>query len=108
LPSEQTSLGDVLASLLDEAADVETPADREYARGGTTFAARPAEDVVELRLGEDIADAAMRTPDTNSSPRGPGWVRFAPREWDDHAFDRLEAWFLVAWRMAAGRQSREI
>jgi hypothetical protein len=94
----------VLAGLLDEAGDVSTPTDREYARDGITFAARPAEDLIELRLGEEIADAAIRTPDTTASERGPGWVRFAPREWDDHALDRLEAWFLVAWRLAAGRR----
>jgi hypothetical protein len=100
LLSDQPTLGDVIAGLLDEAGDVESPIDREYARAGITFAARPAEDVVELRLGEEIADAAMRTPDTGLSDRGPSWIRFAPRDWDDHAFDRLEAWFLVAWRLA--------
>lgn len=94
----------MLAALLDEAGDVETPVDREYARGGVTFAARPAEDMIELRLGDEIAEAALRTPDTSASPRGGGWVLFAPREWDEHAFDRLEAWFLVAWRLAAARR----
>ncbi len=94
-------LGDVIAGLIDEVGDATTPVDREYARGNVTFAARPADDVVELRLGDEISEAAMRTPDTGPSARGPAWVRFAPREWDDHAFDRLEAWFLVAWRFAA-------
>jgi hypothetical protein len=100
LQSDQPTLGDVLAGLLDEAGEVETPVDREYARGGVTFAARPTDDVVELRLGEEIGEAAMRTPETGPSGRGPDWVRFAPHEWDEHAFDRLEAWFLVAWRFA--------
>ena len=101
LQSEQPSLGDVLAGLLDEAGDVSTPVDREYARGDVTFAVRPSDAVVEIRLGDEIAEAAMRTPDTGTSDRGSDWVRFAPAEWDEHAFDRLEAWFLVAWRLAA-------
>jgi hypothetical protein len=72
----------------------------EYQRAGRAFAALPADDVVELRLGAEIAEAARRTPDTTASERGDDWVLFAPREWDGHAADRLEAWFLVAWRMA--------
>jgi hypothetical protein len=99
--SSEPNLGDVLAALLDEADDVATPTDREYARAGVVFAVRSAEDVVELRLGAEIGEAAMRTPDTGPSPRGPDWVRFAPAEWDEYAFDRLEAWFRVAWRMAS-------
>jgi hypothetical protein len=104
LQSDQPTLGDVLDALLDEAGDIESPVDREYARGGVTFATRPAPDVVELRLGDEIAEAARRTPDTSPSERGPAWVRFAPRDWDEHAFDRLEAWFRVAWRLAEKRR----
>ena len=103
MPSEQVSLGDVLAALLDEAGDVEVPTDRQYARDGVLFAARPAEDVFEFRLGDEIGEAAMRTPDTGPSTRGTDWVRFAPADWDDLALDRLEAWFQVAWRLAANR-----
>jgi hypothetical protein len=103
LQSEEPSLGDVLDALLEEAGDVETPADREYARSGVTFATRPEENAIELRLGDEIAEAALRTPDTTQSSRGPAWVRFAPLIWDELAFDRLEAWFRVAWRMAAKR-----
>ena len=101
----EPNLGDVLAALLDEVDDVETPADREYARDGVVFATRPEEDVIEIRLGDEIGEAALRTPDTQPSSRGPAWVRFAPPHWDEHAFDRLEAWFRVAWRMADGRKS---
>ena len=103
MQSEEPSLGDVVDALLDEAGDVETPTDREYARAGVTFAARPEENIVELRLGDEIGEAALRTPDTSPSSRGPAWVRFAPQIWDELAFDRLEAWFRVAWRMAAKR-----
>lgn len=94
------SLGDILADLLDEASDVDVLATREYARTGVAFAERTGEEVVELRLGAEIGEAALRTPDTQPSTRGPDWVRFAPKTWDDHARDRLAAWFRVAWRMA--------
>jgi hypothetical protein len=98
--------GDLLAKLLDETPDIEIAVDREFARGGTTFAARPAADVIELRLGPEIAEAARRTPDTHPSQRGDDWVRFAPRDWDKHAADRLEAWFRVAWRLAGHATKR--
>ncbi|MEO8274167.1 MAG: hypothetical protein ABI620_08875 [Chloroflexota bacterium] len=55
---------------------------------------------IELRLDPAIAAAATRTPDTAPSPRGPGWVRFSPRELDGHAVDRLRAWFALAHRRA--------
>jgi len=97
------SLGDILAELLDEIEEVETSATREYAREGVPFAWRPEEEVLEVRLGVDIAEAALRTPDTHVSERGDAWVRFSPPTWDEHARDRAEAWFRVAWRMAEGR-----
>jgi hypothetical protein len=74
----------------------------EYTNSGQVFAV--SEGVgVELRLLADIAEAARRTPDTHASSRGDDWVRFTPQEWDDHARDRLEAWFRVAWRFAGDR-----
>lgn len=97
---------DFLADLLAEAADVEVRDDREYKRNGVTFCARTDADAFELRLGPDIAEAARRTPDTQASSRGNDWVRFAPSAWDDHARDRLEAWFRVAWRSAADRPGK--
>jgi hypothetical protein len=57
-------------------------------------------DAVELCLDPAVARAATRTPDTTPSERGPEWVRFAPAELDDHAVDRLEAWFRSARRRA--------
>jgi hypothetical protein len=98
------SLADLLAGLLDETPDVATSATREYAHNGVAFAQRTADDAIELRLGEEIAEAALRTPDTHQSDRGPDWVRFAPRSWDSMAVDRLRAWFRVAWRLADSRQ----
>ena len=71
-----------------------------YARQGVVFAILGQADDIELRLGPEVADAARRTPDTHTSARGDDWVRFSPEEWDDHARDRLEAWFRVAWRFA--------
>ena len=94
------NLGDLLADLLDEAGGVETPASRQYARNGVTFAIRSGEEVIELRLTADIAEAALRTPDTHPSSHGGDWILFSPPIWDDHARDRLEAWFRVAWRFA--------
>jgi hypothetical protein len=56
----------------------------------------------EFRLDPLVAGAALRTPDTSPSPRGPEWVAFAPGELDDAAIDRAEAWFLSALRHASG------
>jgi hypothetical protein len=56
--------------------------------------------VVELRLRSAVAGAALRTPDTAASPRGPGWVRFAPPILDAFARDRAAAWLESAWRFA--------
>ena len=67
--------------------------------GGRPFAALSG-DAIELRLDPAIARAATRTPDTSPSTRGPEWVRFAPQALDDHAVDRLEAWFAFARRRA--------
>jgi hypothetical protein len=57
-------------------------------------------DAIELHLDEPVARAATRTPDTSPSHRGLDWVRFAPGELDDHAVDRLDAWFRFAYRRA--------
>jgi hypothetical protein len=94
------NLGDLLADLLDEAGGVETPASRQYARNGVTFAIRSGEEQIELRLTADIAEAALRTPDAHPSSHGEDWILFSPPTWDDHAQDRLGAWFRVSWRLA--------
>ena len=64
-----------------------------------------AGDRAEFRLDPLVARAALRTPGTSPSPRGPDWVAFAPAVLDDGAVDRAEAWFLSAHRRAtaAGR-----
>ena len=102
----QTRLADLAAEVGDvtrQNAFPERPYPVEYARDGTVFAMQSSLDEVELRVGENIADAAMRTPHTSASARGDDWVRFAPPTWDKLATDRLEAWFRVAWRFAGAR-----
>lgn len=69
-----------------------TRADRAFAALGTSG--------IEIRLDPAIAAAAARTPDTAPSARGPGWIRFSPRELDTHALDRLRAWLELAYRRA--------
>jgi hypothetical protein len=54
-------------------------------------------------LDPAVAAAAVRTPDTGSSTRGPGWVAFSPSELDEHAADRAIAWFASAHRRLGPR-----
>jgi hypothetical protein len=102
LPSDH-SLGDLLAELLDEIPEVSLSATREYAHDGVAFAHRTGEETIDLRLGPEIGEAALRTPDTHPSNRGSDWVSFTPKAWDDMSVDRLKAWFRVAWRLAEDR-----
>ena len=95
-------LAHLVESLATEAGDVTSKriaSGIEYVRHGQPIAAVGGA-AVELRLLLDVAEAARRTPDTGPSRRGDEWVRFAPSAWDEHATDRLEAWFRVAWRFA--------
>ncbi len=96
------TLEDTLAELAAEAGNVLADAAGDYTCNSRVFAAHPSSGVIELKLGAEIAEAARRTPDAGSSARGDEWVRFAPKEWSDHARDRLGAWFRVAWRLAGG------
>lgn len=72
-----------------------------WSRGGRVFAVLD-DTGAELRLDVPIAAAAMKTPDTSASARGPEWVRFAPSTLDGHAVDRLTAWFGLGYRRAGG------
>jgi hypothetical protein len=70
-----------------------------WSRGGRPFAVAAADgSFAEFALHPAVADAAARTPDVSRSDRGPGWVRFAPTELDDHAADRAVAWLGSAHR----------
>ena len=93
------------AELADELGDVTVSGDGgvvSYRRGDAVFAQATA-DALELRLPEDIAEAALRTPDTFAVPGRAGWVRFVPTDDERHVSDRATAWFQTAWRHAEGR-----
>lgn len=94
---------DALADgLAEELGEVSTSVDGEvtsYARGDVVFA-RASSRVFDVRLPEDIAEAALRTPDTDRLPNEPGWIRFAPSSDEPHVVDRAEAWFVTGWRHA--------
>ena len=96
------TLDELLRDLLVETPDV-TEKRGEYSRDGVVFAARPTPNAVEVRLGADIAQAAMNTGHTGPSPRGDDWVRLETPDWSA-AHDRLEAWYRVAWRLAGKRR----
>ena len=97
------TLGDVATSALDALDDIERSTEagaNSYSRAGRPFA-RVSAAALEVRLESLVAQAALRTPDTTASDRGPGWVRFAPRSLDRFAADRATAWIEHAWRHAA-------
>jgi hypothetical protein len=90
------------ADLAAELGDVSSSGDGgvvSYQRTGTIFA-RVSADTLEVRLPADIADAALRTPDTSPIPGDTSWVRFTPRGRERHVTDRAAAWFEMAWRHA--------
>jgi hypothetical protein len=70
-----------------------------FERAGTPFAAMDG-DALEVRLDPAVAAAALRTPDTDASSRGPAWVRFSPPKLDRMAIDRATSWLEYAWRHA--------
>ncbi|MFI5254106.1 MAG: hypothetical protein ACHQ15_01415 [Candidatus Limnocylindrales bacterium] len=57
----------------------------------------------EFRVGPEVAAAALGTPDTFASGRGPGWVGFRPRTLDRFALDRIAAWLGLAARLSLPR-----
>ena len=70
-----------------------------WSRGGRLFAVVSKDgSIAEFALDQAVAEAAIRTPDTTSSPRGAGWVAFSPVELYEHASYRAEAWFLSGHR----------
>ena len=102
--TDQSALLEVLeaaaAELPDATAATDTDGSTAWTRAGVRFAIlRDAG--VDLRVGVLIGAAAMRTPDTVTSAEGSDWVAFAPPELDQHALDRLTAWFAAAHRRAA-------
>jgi hypothetical protein len=99
------TLRDALAESADGVEEVSTTAGAdgviEYRAGGRIVAVVAASgSSAEFQLTTAVASAAVRTPDTSPSPRGPGWVRFEPADLDDHAIDRAVAWLGFAVRHA--------
>jgi hypothetical protein len=89
------------ADLPDATPDLGVDGAMTWTRAGVRFAIlRDAG--VDLRVGVLIGAAAMLTSDTVTSGEGSDWVAFAPPELDDHALDRLTAWFAAAHRRAVG------
>jgi hypothetical protein len=105
-------LGDVLASAAEGLTGVAardedgTTVWQAKAEAGAVPFATLSGGRAEFRLDPLVARAALRTPDTTPSARGPEWVAFAPAELDDAAIDRAEAWFLSAHRHAGGARRR--
>ena len=69
----------LVADLAAELDDVSSSGDEgivSYRRGAVLFA-RVSADALEVRLPADIADAALRTPDTAALPGDAGWLRFS-------------------------------
>ena len=97
--------GGIAALMEATAADLEAVERRaigggaEWSTGGIVFAAVSG-DRAEFRLAPPVVAAALRTPDTSASGRGPDWVAFAPKVLDGHAVDRAAAWLASAWRRA--------
>ena len=90
---------DAAAAELDDVAVEMDGERRTWSRDGMAFAVLDGASA-EVRIGATIAAAATRTPDTAPSRRGADWVVFTPPVFDDHARDRLEAWFVAAHRRA--------
>jgi len=87
------------AAELDEVTSSTDEGVTSYA-GGTAVFARVAGSRLEVRLPVDIAEAALRTPDTALDPDDRGWVRFTPADAERHVTDRARAWFEIAHRHA--------
>ncbi len=95
-------LEDLCAEVAAELDEITSAADRgvtSYARGSAVFA-RVSGSRLEVRLPTDIAEAALRTPDTTLDPDDRGWLHFTPTDTERHVTDRAAAWFEIAWRHA--------
>jgi hypothetical protein len=101
-PISDLTLAEILAAAAEEVDGVAADVDAEvtiWSAAGRPFATL-AGDRAEFHLDPLVVRAALRTPDTAPSPRGPEWISFAPEMLDDPAVDRAEAWFLSAHRLA--------
>jgi hypothetical protein len=101
-PVSDLSLAEILAAAAEELDGTSMDDDAgltTWSAAGRPFATIAGERA-EFRLDPLVVRAALRTPDTAASARGPDWVSFAPALLDDPAVDRAEAWFLSAHRLA--------
>jgi hypothetical protein len=87
------------ATRLEGAETAATASATELRLDGLAFAALD-EAGASFRLRPEVARAALRTPDAVPSPRGRGWIAFAPATLDHFARDRATAWLESAWRLA--------
>jgi hypothetical protein len=107
--SDEADAGPTLRRILDDLATEFSDVDRREEADGTAYEVRgrafaivaAAGDRAEFWLRPEIAAAAARTPDARSSLRGADWVAFTPGEIDQHALDRVQAWFELGHRLAA-------
>ncbi len=89
-----------IAPFLDDVASEPGAGGGTVYRRGDAEIARVDATSLEVRLPVEIADAAIRTPDTMAIDGGSGWIRFTPTSDERHVGDRAEAWFRTAWRHA--------
>ena len=99
------SLDERVGAVIAELGGVDVRSDGasvSFAAGGAVFAVLSG-DLLEVALDATVLKAALKTPDTAASVRGPGWIAFSPQAVDRFALDRAEAWVRFAHRRAAGR-----
>jgi hypothetical protein len=88
------------AAELDTVETVATDEGVEWRHAGRVFAVAGT-DAAQFRLDPLVVKAALRTPGTAPSERGPDWVAFAPVDLEGPALDRATAW------LASGRRRAE-
>jgi hypothetical protein len=92
---------DRLSDELDEIEPAAVDGGTAYVRHGLVFAVREGS-TLSFRLLPEVVAAALRTPDTSSSPRGTDWISLNAAAQDPFVLDRALAWFESAWRLAGG------
>ena len=103
-PVDET-LDERVGAVIDELGGVDVRRDGasvSFAGGGAVFAVLGG-DILEVALDATVLKAALKTPDTAASVRGPGWIAFSPQAVDRFALDRADAWVRFAHRRATGR-----
>jgi hypothetical protein len=99
MTEDPTDAIDRLAAELDGIDRRESGGAVEFARARVVFAVREGAHL-SFRMRPEIVAAALHTPGTTKSSRGPEWVTLASISADDYALDRATAWFEAAWRFA--------